>query len=99
MQDTQTSLRFVVCSKSTDCTNLTKIFFFVKKCRKAKTKLSTKKNEKNVLKPSFAQSYPHYPHKNAWKMWIFFVNKRTDVLWIYHKNVFLSKKNAKNIDF
>ena len=100
MQDIRILLQFAVCSKKyTNCTNLTKINYFVKKCRKQKIKLSTLKSVKNVIKSSFAQSYPHYPHKNAWKVWIFFVEKRTSVLWRYHKKPFLSKKIVKKLDF
>lgn len=73
--------------------------FFVKTCKNEKIKLSTLKWQKNVIKPSYSQSYPHYPHKKRWKMWIIFCKKRTNVLLINDKNSNLSKKIEKKLDF
>lgn len=81
------------------CTCLPKILFFIKRCWKVKKKLSTLKVPKNVIKSSFTQSYPHYPHKIVWKVWIKLSKKRTGVLWRYNKNVVLSKKIIKKLDF
>ncbi len=87
------------CNKFAICTNLPKIIFFCRNLRKDVKKLSTQKKSKNAIKPSFTQSYPHYPHKNVWIMWITFLKKRTNVLLRYNKNDYLSKKISKKLDF
>ena len=87
------------CQKMGICTICTNIYFFVEIWRNVKTKLSTLKKGKNVIKSSFPQSYPHYPQKTYRKVWITLAKKRTNVLYIYHKNQNLSKKNHKNLDF
>ena len=74
-----------------NCTNCTKISFFVEICKQAKKKLSTLINGKKVEKWGFPQSYPHYPQKKISKMWITLLKKRTGVLLINDKNQILSK--------
>lgn len=53
------------------------------------------KNGKNAIKPSYTQSYPHYPQKRGPKLWNTLLKKRTHVLLINNKNDFLSKKNRE----
>ena len=63
------------------------------------TSFPHRKLAKMVKNKSFTPSYPHYPHEWMWIVWIIIVKKRTNVLVSYNKNLHLSKKNKKLVDF
>jgi hypothetical protein len=53
----------------------------------------------NLIKSSYAQSYPHYPQERYVEYLIYKNREKTDVLVNNHEFAFFDKKVKKSIDF
>lgn len=60
--------------------------------------LSTLEKPKSVENLRFSKSYPHYPHKKLWILWITLKKKRTSVLVSSDEIRCLSKKEGNFVD-